>query len=197
MVEKFEKVDWREYELEADDGFLNANIYPNPANQLETRKQLQSQHTQLQDYVNNTVVPALGTIPTKVSDLDNDTGFITADAVNLENYYTKDETYTKAEVQEQIGSVGAVTKTYVDSQDTATLNSAKAYTDSHASDVTKAYVDQQDGNTLNGTSKFSKLALASNHVIEVTDSNGVVTSFSIEYVETEYNPPEPEGTSGE
>lgn len=182
MVEKFEKVDWREYELEADDGFLNANIYPNPANQLETRKQLQSQHTQLQDYVNNTVVPELDNIPTKVSDLTNDSGFITADAVNLENYYTKSETYTKQEVQEQIGSVGAVTKTYVDDQDTATLNSAKAYTDSHASDVTKAYVDQQDGYTLNGTSKFTKLSLDSTHVIEAKDSNNNTVSFSIEVV---------------
>lgn len=186
MVEKFEKVDWREYELEADDGFLNANIYPNPANQLETRKQLQSQHTQLQDYVNNTVVSALDTIPTKVSDLDNDTGFITADAVNLENYYTKDETYTKAEVQAEIGSVGAVTKTYVDDQDTATLNSAKSYTDtqiaSHTPDVTKAYVDQQDGYTLNGTSKFTKLSLDSTHVIEAKDSNNNTVSFSIEVV---------------
>lgn len=172
MVEKFEKVDWREYELEADDGFLNANIYPNPANQLETRKQLQSQHTQLQDYINNTITTELDTL-----------------SAGLDNVYTKDETYTKAEVQEQITSVGAVTKTYVDDQDTATLNSAKAYTDAHTPDVTKAYVDQQDGYTLNGTSKFTKLALATNHVIEVTDSNGVVTSFSIEYV--------PEVTSGE
>jgi hypothetical protein len=37
-------------------------------------------------------------IPTKVSDLDNDSGFIDKDVDDLTNYYTKSETYTKTEV---------------------------------------------------------------------------------------------------
>ena len=37
------------------------------------------------------------TIPASTSDLENDSGFITASASNLENYYTKTETYTKLE----------------------------------------------------------------------------------------------------
>lgn len=37
-------------------------------------------------------------IPTKVSDLTNDSGFVTSDVDNLSNYYKKTETYTKAEV---------------------------------------------------------------------------------------------------
>lgn len=36
--------------------------------------------------------------PTKLSQLDNDTGFITNAVANLLNYYTKSETYTKAQV---------------------------------------------------------------------------------------------------
>lgn len=38
------------------------------------------------------------TVPTKLSDLTNDTGFITNDVNDLVNYYLKTETYTKSEV---------------------------------------------------------------------------------------------------
>lgn len=41
-------------------------------------------------------------IPTKVSDLNNDSGFIDKDVNNLTNYYKKSETYTKAEVDTAI-----------------------------------------------------------------------------------------------
>lgn len=37
-------------------------------------------------------------VPTKVSDLTNDSGFVTSAVDNLSNYYKKSETYTKAEV---------------------------------------------------------------------------------------------------
>lgn len=37
------------------------------------------------------------TIPTKVSELSNDTGYITKSVVNLENYYLKSETYSKTQ----------------------------------------------------------------------------------------------------
>lgn len=38
------------------------------------------------------------TIPTKVGDLTNDSGFITKAVNDLTNYYKKSETYTKTEV---------------------------------------------------------------------------------------------------
>lgn len=46
-------------------------------------------------------------VPAKVSDLTNDSGFITSSADNLSNYYKKSETYTKAEVN-ALASGGAV-----------------------------------------------------------------------------------------
>lgn len=48
-------------------------------------------------------------IPTKVSDLQNDTGFITSTVNNLTNYYLKTETYTKAEVDALIEAVSTLT----------------------------------------------------------------------------------------
>ena len=41
-------------------------------------------------------------VPTKVSDLENDAGYITASVNTLANYYTKGETYTKTEVDGKI-----------------------------------------------------------------------------------------------
>lgn len=44
-------------------------------------------------------------IPTKTSDLNNDSGFIDNSVNNLANYYKKTETYTKAEVDSKVSSV--------------------------------------------------------------------------------------------
>lgn len=44
-------------------------------------------------------------VPTKLSDLNNDVGFITASTNNLINYYTKTNTYTKAEVNSLIQTI--------------------------------------------------------------------------------------------
>lgn len=45
------------------------------------------------------------TVPTKTSDLTNDSGFITNAVNNLVNYYLKSETYTKLEVNELIAQI--------------------------------------------------------------------------------------------
>ena len=47
-------------------------------------------------------------IPTKTSDLINDSGFITRTVDNLANYYLKSQTYTKAEVNNLIGQIQTV-----------------------------------------------------------------------------------------
>ena len=44
-------------------------------------------------------------IPTKTSDLTNDSGFIDNSVNNLVNYYKKTETYTKTEVDNKVSSV--------------------------------------------------------------------------------------------
>ena len=44
-------------------------------------------------------------LPTKTSDLTNDSGFVSTSANNLVNYYLKSETYTKTEVDNKIGNI--------------------------------------------------------------------------------------------
>ena len=46
-----------------------------------------------------------GNIPTKVSDLTNDSGFVTKSVNDLVNYYLKSETYTKAQVESLIAAI--------------------------------------------------------------------------------------------
>lgn len=54
-------------------------------------------------------------IPTKTSDLTNNSGFITKAVNDLTNYYLKSETYTKEEVQSLISAVNSITLQMVDS----------------------------------------------------------------------------------
>lgn len=54
-------------------------------------------------------------IPTKTSDLTNNSGFITKAVNDLTNYYLKSETYTKEEVQSLISAINSVTVQKVDS----------------------------------------------------------------------------------
>lgn len=57
-------------------------------------------NTSADDYIKNKP-----SIPTKVSDLNNDSGFITNSVNNLTNYYKKTETYTKTEVDNLIAGI--------------------------------------------------------------------------------------------
>ena len=50
-------------------------------------------------------------IPTKTSDLTNDSGFITNSVSNLTNYYTKSQTYTQGEVNSLLSAITIPTKT--------------------------------------------------------------------------------------
>ena len=45
------------------------------------------------------------TIPSKTSDLNNDSGFVDTSVNNLVNYYLKTDTYTKTEVDNKIGDI--------------------------------------------------------------------------------------------
>lgn len=58
--------------------------------------------------VQDAIDEVYGDIPTKTSDLTNDSGFITNAVNNLVNYYLKSETYTQAEVDALISAIATV-----------------------------------------------------------------------------------------
>lgn len=72
------------------------------------------------DYVANTK-------PTKLSQLTNDSEFITNVANDLVNYYLKTETYTKDEVNNLIGAVASLTMEVVSELPTENISSTTIY----------------------------------------------------------------------
>ena len=66
-------------------------------------------------------------LPTKVSDLTNDSGFITNTVNNLTNYYTKSETYTKAEVDAAIGAITSLNLEVVQTLPTQDISQTTIY----------------------------------------------------------------------
>jgi len=67
------------------------------------------------------------TIPTALSDLTNDEGFIDNTVNNLTNYYLKSETYTQAEVNSLIGSVAGLNIEVVVSLPTQDISTSTIY----------------------------------------------------------------------
>ena len=63
-------------------------------------------------------------IPTKTSDLTNDSGFITNSVSNLANYYKKSETYTQGEVNSLLSAITIPTKTSDLTNDSGFITSA-------------------------------------------------------------------------
>lgn len=61
-------------------------------------------------------------IPTKVSQLENDSAYIKKEVNNLTNYYKKDETYTKQEVDNKVASVYKYKGTVATYADLPSLN---------------------------------------------------------------------------
>jgi hypothetical protein len=53
-------------------------------------------------------------IPIKVSDLDNDSDFVSRSVADLENYYVKTQTYTREEINQKIGAIKTASFEVVD-----------------------------------------------------------------------------------
>lgn len=66
-------------------------------------------------------------IPTKVSDLTNDTGFITKAINDLTNYYTKNETYTKTEIDSKISVIPKFSIEVVETLPTSDISETTIY----------------------------------------------------------------------
>lgn len=75
----------------------------------------------------NTILDGTGKIPTKVSDLTNDSGFITKAATDLANYYLKDEVFNKDEVNALISSIPKFTISVVSKLPTSGISTTTVY----------------------------------------------------------------------
>lgn len=66
-------------------------------------------------------------IPVKLSELTNDSGFITVNVDNLVNYYLKTETYSQAEVDEIVGKLNRLTTEIVTALPTENISTTTIY----------------------------------------------------------------------
>lgn len=67
------------------------------------------------------------TLPVKLSDLTNDSGYITNIADDLLNYYKKSDTYSKEEIVELIGNINKLTSEIVESLPTENISTSTIY----------------------------------------------------------------------
>lgn len=79
------------------------------------------------DNSSDTYIANKPTIPTKVSDLANDTGFVTSTVNNLANYYLKTQTYTQAEVNALISAISTITISVVQTLPTTDIQTNVIY----------------------------------------------------------------------
>lgn len=100
---------------------FTANTANNVVANIEADQQVQTDWNQTDtdapDYIKNKP-----SIPTKVSDLTNDSGFIINTVNDLTNYYLKSETYTQSEVNSLIGAIKTIEVTVVETLPTATAD---------------------------------------------------------------------------
>lgn len=124
-------------------------------------------------------------VPTKVSDITNDTGFITKTVSDLTNYYTKTNTYTKTEVDTLIGGIKSITYEIVTSLPEAgptyDFNETKKIfmvsTQSQATDYYKEYICVNRSTTATANYKWEMIGTTvvdlSNYV--TLDGNQTIT----------------------
>ena len=67
------------------------------------------------------------TLPVKLSDLTNDSGYITNIVDDLLNYYKKSDTYSKEEIAELIGNINKLTSEIVESLPTENISTSTIY----------------------------------------------------------------------
>lgn len=130
-------------------------------------------------------------IPTKTSDIENDSGFITNTVNDLVNYYKKSETFTKQEVNDLISAISTLTLEVVQTLPTQDISTTTIYlvpkTTSEQNDVYDEYIYVSNawehiGSTeVDLTNYVTNTDYASNNtggVIKTSTGNAIATSSS-------------------
>jgi hypothetical protein len=117
------------------------------ANEIESMLDKVKTDMQIIQYTQSEINTLLGKIdnmtqPTKISDLQDDSNFITNTVANLVNYYTKTQTYTKEEVNSLISSSASGGFLVVESLPTTDISTHNIYLILSTSGKTKNLYDE-------------------------------------------------------
>lgn len=148
--------------------------------------------TKVSDLTNDAGYIDSSALPTKVSDLNNDSGFIDNTVNNLINYYLKSETYTRSEINTLVNNAASGGFIKVNTLPTTDINTKAIYlvpyTGSKAKNLYEEYIYIDSDWEMIGTTKLD----LSNYVTTSdlnTALNDYVTSTALntalaDYVET-------------
>lgn len=129
-------------------------------------------------------------LPAKVSDLTNDSGFITSSVDNLVNYYKKSETYTRDEVASLIASISTMSFRTVDALPISDIYTTTIYlVPKETSETENVYVEYiyvdgsweiigETSTNLDGYVTDEELTTALTDYIKVTDVETSNIDFS-------------------
>ena len=125
-------------------------------------------------------VTDLPTVPTKTSDLTNDSGFITNVVNDLTNYYLKTQTYTKTEVDTLIGAISTMHFEVVQSLPTTNIKTNVIYlvprTEPETSNTYDEYINL-DGTTA-GYEKIGSTDIDLSDYVTTTDLNTALVNYT-------------------
>lgn len=151
--------DWGDYTLQSEDGFMDSSKYSTPENESDKRRQLQTQHSQIRDFINNTLVA-------KINDLDDGEGEITTNyALKAESGKTLVFSYSAANNNRITISLYAVDNTLLDTK-TIDLALGKMLTGLSYNASTKSIVATYVQNGVTGSDSISIAAVLTGYATE-------------------------------
>lgn len=116
-----------------------------------------------------TLETKLNNLPTKVSELENDAGFITSTVDNLTNYYKKTETYTQDEVKGLINAITTLNIEVVTEKPTENISTTTIYlvgTDTEADNDFEEWIYTNGNWELIGTTAIDLTPYATKEYID-------------------------------
>lgn len=118
-------------------------------------------------------------LPSKVSDLQNDSAFITNTVNNLINYYTKTETYTKTEIDTLVSNAASGGFIRVDTLPTENISTKGIYLVPSTTTKTKNIYDEYinlDG-TVNGYEMIGDTKINLSDYVTLTSLNTMLMNY--------------------
>ena len=139
------------------------------------------------DEVDLLITDVKADIPTKTSELTNDSGFITSSQIDLSDYYTKEETNDK--LDEKANKTAIPTKTSELTNDSGFITSSQIdFSDYYTKEETNGFLDEKadlaslaDYQPLSGMSEYALKTDIPTKTSELTNDSGYITSSQIDF----------------
>ena len=124
------KINYDDTEVKADIAELQTKAHTHANTEVLdgiTSENIQSWNNKSEFDGNYNTLTNKPTLPVKLSDLTNDSGYITNIVDDLLNYYKKSDTYSKEEIAELIGNINKLTSEIVKSLPTENISTSTIY----------------------------------------------------------------------